>query len=349
MTECREAGYSVAGWADGPELQRAAMLLPATGPRGDAGLTTDYKAELLGWPGVAMAVDTKRQLRAVAASIARCGWPIVVFERSAVSVQTGQFISSGKPTTIAYVDVRDDDPEVPSTADCVSPAGFAELLDSMGVRYDSEEAVELAGQVVRRLRDCAAKVVVSPHAVCGVTPGLEPAEPLDEPLWHLRVLAEAQACIDGNAAGVVQLKANASRTDVEELLGRALALGLRVVAFRRAPGPYRPAPRPEVLQGVTRRIRTGCGNLYVTVNCDTWGMREVLAQIGKSGGCSTTQAEAIGRLLSVALAAGVEPQALVKQLAGIRCPNPVWIDGRMVLSCPDAISKVLEDFVSCGK
>lgn len=106
-----------------------------------------------------------------------------------------------------------------------------------------------------------------------------------------------------------------------------------------------PKPRPEVLRGFTKRIKTGCGKLYVTVNFDENGICEVFVQMGKSGGCTSSQTESIGRLLSTALRAGVGLQELAKQLAGIRCPSPIWTNGQQVLSCPDAVAKILETFI----
>ena len=90
---------------------------------------------------------------------------------------------------------------------------------------------------------------------------------------------------------------------------------------------------------------TGCGSLYVTINEDARGPFELFAQMGKAGGCAASQAEAIGRLVSLALRAGVEGAAVVKQLRGVRCPSPSWVEGSLVLSCSDAISKALEGYL----
>ena len=102
-----------------------------------------------------------------------------------------------------------------------------------------------------------------------------------------------------------------------------------------------PRPRPEMTTGVTKLLTTGCGKLYVTVNNDDLGFCEVFAQMGKTGGCASSQIESTGRLISLALRAGIKIDAIIKQISGIRCPSPIWQNGRQVLSCPDAISHVL--------
>ena len=121
-----------------------------------------------------------------------------------------------------------------------------------------------------------------------------------------------------------------------------------------APGPieaerseqgYHPRRRPAVTQGVTERIRTGEGNIYVTINEDEHGLCEVFSTIGKAGGNAAAQSEAISRLISLVLRSGIDPQEIVSELKGISGPTPVWEDGELVLSTPDAIGRALDRYL----
>ncbi|HTY59750.1 MAG TPA: ribonucleotide-diphosphate reductase subunit alpha, partial [Bacteroidota bacterium] len=110
--------------------------------------------------------------------------------------------------------------------------------------------------------------------------------------------------------------------------------------------PRSPRQRPQMTVGVTERMKTGEGYLYVTINEDETGLCEVFTTIGKAGGNAAAQSEAISRLISLALRSGIEPREIVKQLKGISGPSPVWDgQGGQILSTPDAIGKVIEHYI----
>ena len=109
---------------------------------------------------------------------------------------------------------------------------------------------------------------------------------------------------------------------------------------------HKPRKRPKTLQGTTHRIKTGCGNIYVTITRDEEGLFEVFSALGKSGQCGAAQIEAICRMVSIALRSGVDSKEIVDQLKGIRCPSPGLDEGVQVLSCADAISKVLSSEIT---
>jgi len=112
------------------------------------------------------------------------------------------------------------------------------------------------------------------------------------------------------------------------------------------PPSLRPRLRPKDTFGVTHRIRTGEGTLYITINHDENGLCEIFTTIGKAGGNAAAQAEAISRLISLSLRSGMDVTEIIKQLKGISGPNPVWENGQLILSTPDAIGKALEQHMS---
>ncbi|MEB3285422.1 MAG: vitamin B12-dependent ribonucleotide reductase [Candidatus Sericytochromatia bacterium] len=102
-------------------------------------------------------------------------------------------------------------------------------------------------------------------------------------------------------------------------------------------------PRPEDLYGFTRTTQTGDGKLYTTVNYDEYGIREVVTNIGRSGGTLFSLSEAIGRLISLSLQHNVPVDEISRSLIGIRGANPYGFGASQILSIPDAIGKVLKD------
>ena len=108
------------------------------------------------------------------------------------------------------------------------------------------------------------------------------------------------------------------------------------------PGPRVPRHRPRRTHGVTERVRTGHGNMYVTVNLDDGGSPfEVFGTMGKAGGCDAALLEAVSRLVSLALRAGIDASEVTRQLKGITC-CPAWDEGTLVRSGPDAVALVLD-------
>jgi len=105
-------------------------------------------------------------------------------------------------------------------------------------------------------------------------------------------------------------------------------------------------PRPELTHGTTRKMHTGCGNLYVTINEDDKGKPfELFSQMGKGGGCAASQCEAISRLISYSLRMGMNLQPIMKQLKGISCHKPAWDNGNKIVSCADAIGMSIERYL----
>jgi ribonucleoside-diphosphate reductase alpha chain len=104
-----------------------------------------------------------------------------------------------------------------------------------------------------------------------------------------------------------------------------------------------PMDRPVDLYGITKRINTGQGKMYVTVNMSPEGRPfEVFATLGKGGRTHAAMAEAVTRLASLSLRSGVDPREVIKQLRGISSDQPAFDNGEVIFSGPDAIAVAME-------
>jgi ribonucleoside-diphosphate reductase alpha chain len=185
------------------------------------------------------------------------------------------------------------------------------------------------------------------------------------PEWHIRIQSAFQEYTDNAVSKTINFPHSATRQDVENaylLAYESVCKGLTVYRdgsrasqvltkgtseAERKRGVRTPRARPLLTQGVTEKITVGCGqSIYVTVNEDQNGLFEVFATMGKSGGCMASQSEAIGRLISLGLRSGIETEAIIKQLEGIRCPAPAWQEGNIILSCADAIGKAMHRYIN---
>ncbi len=191
------------------------------------------------------------------------------------------------------------------------------------------------------------------------------------PDYHIRMQAAFQHSTDNAVSKTVNFGHDATREEVREVFELAWRLGCKGVTIYRdgsrdaqvlnvgttaatapAAEPERPQrqqaihprPRPETTMGITEKVRIGCGNLYITVNYDEKGICEVFTNLGRAGGCPS-QSEATSRLVSTALRSGMDVHEVIEQLRGIRCHSTLRQPGLKVLSCPDAIGRVLEKVV----
>lgn len=188
------------------------------------------------------------------------------------------------------------------------------------------------------------------------------------PEAHVRMQAAFQEHTDNAVSKTVNFPRSATKEDVRKVYELAYELKLKGITIYRDGSrdsqvlnigkvnrkeEEEPAqnecpaatarPRPEVTQGITQKVKIGCGNLYVTVNYDDQGICEVFTNLGRGGGCPS-QSEATSRLISTALRSGMDVNELAEQLRGIRCHSTMrhQNDGVKVLSCPDAIGRVLQ-------
>lgn len=101
--------------------------------------------------------------------------------------------------------------------------------------------------------------------------------------------------------------------------------------------------RPDVLTGKTIRIKSGCGNVYITLNKDEDGnLFEVRLTLGKAGSCKNNEFFIIGVFLSVLLQSGLPhdkiKKTLQKHLCGVKCENPFEYNNQKNATCYDVIA-----------
>ncbi|MCX7842140.1 MAG: vitamin B12-dependent ribonucleotide reductase [Clostridia bacterium] len=190
------------------------------------------------------------------------------------------------------------------------------------------------------------------------------------PQWHVKMQAAFQKYTDNAVSKTVNLCHEATRDDVRDVfilaykmyckgvtLYRDGSRDMQVLNIGKVKGKEEsastsesteayalhvaPRPRPDITTGFTEKVRIGCGNLYITVNYDEQGICEVFTNTGRAGGCPS-QSEATSRLVSIALRSGIDAKAIVEQLKGIRCPSTIRQKGLKVMSCPDAIGRLIE-------
>ncbi len=103
--------------------------------------------------------------------------------------------------------------------------------------------------------------------------------------------------------------------------------------------------RPDKLRGTTIRKETPLGTMFVNITEDDRGQPfEVFITLGKAGGAAMADAEAMGRLISLALRSGIPLPSIHRQLRGISSDRAVGLGPNKVLSVPDAIGIALEDW-----
>ncbi len=194
--------------------------------------------------------------------------------------------------------------------------------------------------------------------------------------WHIKTQAAFQKYVDNAVSKTINMPSTSTIEDVKKAYLLAYDLGCKGITVYRdksrqeqvlnignketsipetntpisqtsiVKNVLEPRKRPAYTHGVTIKVKTGCGNMYVTINEDEKGLCEVFAQLGKTGGCPASQTEAIARLVSLSLRSNIDAKSIIRELRGIRCPSPFRMKEGWVLSCPDAIGIALETYLN---
>ncbi|PKL46633.1 MAG: ribonucleoside-diphosphate reductase, adenosylcobalamin-dependent [Candidatus Riflebacteria bacterium HGW-Riflebacteria-2] len=353
----RKIGLGVMGWSD---------MLIKLGQAYDSEKALETADTVMGF--------IKREAWSASQELARERGPFPNFEKSIFAEKKMQPLRNATVTTIA--------PTGTISMICGCSSGVEPLFAIAFEKHvmDNEKLVEVHQDFVKiaRERNFYSEPLMEKIAKQGSLKGI--SEVPDEvarvfvtshmisPEWHIRMQAAFQKHTDNAVSKTVNFPFEATIRDVETVFRLAHTLGCKGVTVYRDGSRdeqvlnvgggkkgtrqsentrVTPRARPERTVGVTERVKIGCGNLYVTVNSDEKGICEVFTSLGRNGGCPS-QSEAAARLVSMALRAGVDVQEIIDQLKGIRCMSTIkrgaMSGGIKVLSCPDAIGKVIEQY-----
>ena len=347
----RKIGLGVMGWAD---------LLYQLGLPYDSRRAIALAEKLMDF--------LQKESKSASAELARERGPFPAYETSVYKDQNLGPYRNATTTTIAPTGT------LSIIAGCSS--GVEPLFALCFVRQvmDGERLTEANGFFVQALHDagCYSEKLMSEVVEKGTVRGMEflPDDlrrvfvtAMDiEPVWHLKMQAAFQKHTDNAVSKTVNLPNSATQEDIYKIYWMAYEEGCKGVTVYRdgcksvqvlctgdgkkddkKSEEGRPMDRPDIVYGFTQKVRTGLGELYLTVNEVDGKPFEVFATIGRSGRSITAKAEAIGRLVSLALRSGVHVGEIVKQLKGIGGEHPVFQKKGMLLSIPDAVSWVLEN------
>jgi ribonucleoside-diphosphate reductase alpha chain len=165
--------------------------------------------------------------------------------------------------------------------------------------------------------------------------------------------ATDKAKTERDKSGAASAVAVADKREIGELLGTLAERDAEIDRLRKvvyeveAENTQRRAKRsrPDKLRGTTSRYETPLGTMFANITEDDRGQPfEVFINLGKAGGSAMADAEAMGRLISLALRSGIPMMEIHRQLRGIASDRVVGLGPKKILSVPDAIGMALEDW-----
>ena len=235
------------------------------------------------------------------------------------------------------------------------------VWESLRDRLGSEEQVR---DVLERIADSPqdAESIFAEH---GIDPALFRTSMLISPEAHVKMQAAWQQYVTNSVSKTINLPNSASVEDVERAFRLAWETGCKAVTVYRdgsksmqvletgaadnaesAPSPtLYPRKRPTAVRGITERVGTGHGTMYVTLNFDDGGSPfELFTTIGKAGGSEPAHLEGLSRMVSLCLRSGIAASEIVDQLSGITS-EPFWDNGVLIRSAEDGLAQVLKRYL----
>ena len=195
-----------------------------------------------------------------------------------------------------------------------------------------------------------------------------------DPLLRVKMQATWQECIDASISSTVNLKHDATPSDVFNVYLKAWELGCKGVTVYRdgcartgilttdnknpeeSPRPVKKLQRGDIIKcsddmiGKKRKLMTGCGSLHCEAFFDpeTGDLMETFFSKGSTGGCNSFMV-GLSRMISLAARSGCDFDSIIDQLNScITCPSyavrkAVNKDTSPGNCCPAAIGKALKE------
>ncbi len=224
---------------------------------------------------------------------------------------------------------------------------------------------QIAMQETARRGSCQG-VAGIPAEIQAIFKGAQDIDFLD----HIKMQAEVQKYVENAVSKTINMNGEATLEDVIKAYQLAYDLGLKGITIFRdgcktgtiTVGENKEAevrekaelkrgeikPRPVSAHGVTHRIDTGCGKIYLTVNYQGSEILETFITTGSDGGC-LVYSEAASRLISLGLRGGIPLEKITEQLMGTHaCPSYMRAKGSGKnlspgKSCASAVAKKLTE------
>lgn len=173
-----------------------------------------------------------------------------------------------------------------------------------------------------------------------------------QPDDHVKQLIIWQKFIDSSISKTINLAASATEEDIEKIFWMAYEGGCKgITVFRDGcrgsqvlSSGTKKEERPDVVPAKVIRIPTSLGKMYITVGIVNDRPFEVFVNLNTGGTNAAADAEALGRMISLALRTKTSVLEIVKQLKGIGAGSAAFHKGRSIMSIPDAIAFALEKY-----